>query len=129
MTDKSKIISQCLALISATYAAKFPTNEYTAGVWIVLLDDIPPDELQAAVIDWCRTMDWPPTPAELRKRCPSQCKCGQCISCKRKIAQQIIQRGAAKRLNGSGSYGIEPSDWALFRDSRNRLGPAQDDGE
>ena len=94
MTHKSnhRIIAQCLTLISATYGAKFPTNDYTAGVWIVLLDDIPPDELQAAVIDWCRTMDWPPTPAELRKRCPSQCKCGQCISCKRKMFRARLSK-------------------------------------
>jgi len=115
-----QIIAECIALLSVTYGAKFPTHEQTVGVWIVLLEDLPSAELKAAVVEWCRTQDWPPTPAELRKLCPSLCRCGECIPCKRKIAQSIMH-GPTKRINGSGSAEIEPPDWSAMLDKRNKL--------
>lgn len=120
-----QIIADCIALLSVTYGPKFPTNEQTLGVWIVLLQDLPPAELQAATIEWCRTQDWPPTPAELRKRCPSLCRCGECMACNRRIAKRIMN-GPTKRIYGSGSAHIESPDWSDFLEHRKRLGPAQE---
>lgn len=120
-----QIIADLIALLSATYGARFPNIGLTLDVWIGLLQDLPPAELQAVVIDWCKTQEWPPTPAEIRKRCPSLCRCGDCIACKKRIAHRIMN-GPTKRINGSGSAHIESPDWSDFLDQRKRLGPAQE---
>ncbi len=106
-------IAKAFQLFDGAYQKKWSPNGNSAVAWTVVLDGQDPKEVLATAIKWVQDgNEWPPSPADILKHMGSRCRCGDCIPCKRKVARQIIERGGAKRLYGSGGAFIPPPSWS-----------------
>lgn len=63
-------IVEVFAFIGGAYGQRFPTpTETDMGVWAKLLEQTDDEQLYDAVVAHCSVETWPPTPADLLKRC------------------------------------------------------------
>jgi hypothetical protein len=106
-------IAKAFQLFDGAYQKKWSPNGNSAVAWTVVLDGQDPNEVLATSVKWIRDgNEWPPSPADILKNMGSRCRCGECLACKRKTAKQIMERGGAKRLYGSGGAFLPPPAWA-----------------
>lgn len=90
-------IARAFLAFEASYPHKWATKPRAIEVWSEMLDELEPEEIRAAVASWCKTHDWPPSPAELRGMVPRFCRCGRCWACHSRAverAKRAIDRGA-----------------------------------
>lgn len=63
------VISKILSILVESYPGKFQTNERTAKIWRLMLEDLDKETLMAATIHLCVIQPtWPPDVATIRKQ-------------------------------------------------------------
>lgn len=86
-------ISESFKLLAGNYGNRWAKPDIgTVAAWKGLLDDDEPLEVVKAVARWCRDgNEWPPTPGQIHRKIPANCRCGDCIRCNSRALERRLQ--------------------------------------